>query len=144
MKDLIKSLIKKFKNLNNITKDLINSRLSEIKILTRIDFILALGLTVEETNLLKNYANLNLEEEDIDILFRLNDKLERSYHWVDLVNQKVIPNGRFSKEAINFLSKAEEKEQSRPTTIINVNIDNTKEIIKLKDIIGEEENDKKD
>lgn len=144
MKDLIKSLIKKFKNLNNITKDLINSRLSEIKILTRIDFILALGLTVEETNLLKNYANLNLEEEDIDILFRLNDKLERSYHWVDLVNQKVIPNGRFSKEAINFLSKAEEKEQSRPTTIINVNIDTTKEVIKLKDIIGEEENDKKD
>lgn len=139
--EIINSLEKKFEKINDKIKVLLDNSQEQQKLLATIDFINALGISLEEYDLLTSFGNIvNLEEEHIKRLIDLNDRLDKKLKYIDIINEKIIltcTNFKVvNKNTIGFIlqKRKTEKEDEKQNVIINVYVEDNKPPLLLEDL----------
>lgn len=141
VEELINQLELKFQSIDDKITKLLEDNNKNKRLLTQIDFIQALGITVPEYDLLQDYNNIDeLKESDIKRLIKLNDLLEQKYKYIDLINEKIIltvSNWRVvNKNSITYILNKNKYKQDKQNVIINVYVDkNNKQNITTKTLL---------
>ncbi len=141
MVEIISRLETKFKDIDIKIKQLLDKNQYK-SLLTKIDFIKALDITIEEYDLLQDYNNIReLSENDIKRLMNLNERLEQKYKYIDLINEKIIMTCSdwkiVNKNAITYILNKDKNKQEKQNVIINVYLDETGTPLSLEDIVKE-------
>ena len=141
MVEIISRLETKFKDIDIKIKQLLDKNQYK-SLLTKIDFIKALDITIEEYDLLQDYNNIReLSENDIKRLMNLNERLEQKYKYIDLINEKIIMTCSdwkiVNKNAITYILNKDKNKQEKQNVIINVYLDETGKPLSLEDIVKE-------
>lgn len=124
----IKELEQKFLLINEKIKVLVNESEKNKQLLTKIDFIKAIGLDIEEYDLLVDYNDIeDLTDEQTKQLMRLNDELEKKLKYIQLINEKIVLScndyKKINKNTITYLLNKDKKSQERQNVIINVHME---------------------
>ena len=125
---IINTLEDKFKTIDNKITLLLNDCREANRLLTKIDFITKLGISVSEYDLLQDYNDIiELKEEDIKRLIALNEALEKKYKYIDLVNEKIILSCTdwkvVNRNTITYILNKGKNKDSKQNVIINVYVD---------------------
>ncbi len=139
MKDIISRLETKFKDIDTKIEQLLAKNQYKA-LLTKIDFIKALDISIEEYDLLQDYNNIKeLSEEEIKRLISLNERLEQKYKYIDLINEKIIMTCSdwriVNKNAITYILNKDKNKQEKQNVIINVYLDETGTPLTMEQII---------
>lgn len=127
-RDLINKIETKFKTMDaKITALLEDSRVQN-KLLTQIDFILKLGITVQEYDLLQDYNDvMDLSEKDIKRLMNLNEALEKKYKYIDLINEKIILSCTdwkvVNRNTIGYILNKNKSKNDKSNVVMNIYVD---------------------
>lgn len=128
----IEALENKFDTIDNKVKSLIDIASTKNELLTKIDFINAIGIDIEEYDLLTDYANIEtLSTNEINRLIAMNDSLEQKFKYIDLINEKIILSctdfKKINKNTISYILNKKNKDDTKQNVIINVKIDDEEE-----------------
>lgn len=128
----IEALENKFDTIDNKVKSLIDIASTKNELLTKIDFINAIGIDIEEYDLLTDYANIEtLSTNEINRLIAMNDSLEQKFKYIDLINEKIILSctdfKKINKNTISYILNKKNKDDAKQNVIINVKIDDEEE-----------------
>lgn len=128
----IEALENKFDTIDNKVKSLIDIASTKNELLTKIDFINAIGIDIEEYDLLTDYGNIEeLSTNEINRLIAMNDSLEQKFKYIDLINEKIILSctdfKKINKNTISYILNKKNKDDTKQNVIINVKIDDEEE-----------------
>lgn len=128
----IEALENKFDTIDNKVKSLIDIASTKNELLTKIDFINAIGIDIEEYDLLTDYGNIEeLSTNEINRLIAINDSLEKKFKYIDLINEKIILSctdfKKINKNTISYILNKKNKDATKQNVIINVKIDDEEE-----------------
>lgn len=128
----IEALENKFDTIDNKVKSLIDIASTKNELLTKIDFINAIGIDIEEYDLLTDYGNIEeLSTNEINRLIAINDSLEKKFKYIDLINEKIILSctdfKKINKNTISYILNKKNKDDTKQNVIINVKIDDEEE-----------------
>lgn len=132
----IEILEQKFKLIDEKIKELIDNSRKANKLLTKIDFIDKIGITVDEYDLLQDYNDIyELSNNDIKRIIKLNDDLERKFKYIDLINEKIVLSCTdykvVNKNTISYLLNKNKNQTSKNNVIINIYVDDNENKVDL-------------
>lgn len=132
----IEQLEKKFKTIDDKIKELIDNSKKANKLLTKIDFIDKIGITIDEYDLLQDYNDIyELSNIDIKRIIKLNDDLERKFKYIDLINEKIVLSCAdykvINKNTISYLLNKNKNQTSKSNVIINIYVDDNENKVDL-------------
>lgn len=142
--ELIESLERKFNDIDNKIKTMLDKKQQQL--LSKVDFIKALDISIPEYDLLQDYNNIReLSEQDIKRIIALNDLLQQKYKYIDLLNEKLILTCSdwkvVNKNSITYILNKDKTKQEKSNVIINVYFDDKSNKIMLDKITGEPNNE---